>query len=230
MWQPSLLASSRAALSSGLRSGLRESATQRSHHCVDSFLNWSLSEMGGLAIVWSHLERAPGPPRTCSPLASSVSMSGSARGVILLFDGWAGGTSNTSIVSCSASDLRASRENASGPWGVVARAISQWPRECVCAGWRVGGRGTPSALSPLSQRGRLDSIAGSTMMMRDESLDSRRSLVSSIVALNECSSRCSSKRCADAGGSTDSGWCGGTHGGRSDCVSIGCWSSKSIPW
>ena len=100
----------------------------------------------------------------------------------------------------------------------------------MCAGWREGGSGTPSAFRHLFHCGRLDSSAGSTMIRLEEVFDSRRSRINSIVTSKECFSLCSSMRSVDDSGGVDSGWCGGTHRGRSDWVLIGCWSSRSMPW
>ena len=62
--------------------GHREFTKQRNHHCDASFIGPSFSSEGGRESVSIHLERAPGPPRTCSFLASFVSSSESAEGVI----------------------------------------------------------------------------------------------------------------------------------------------------
>ena len=59
-------------------------------------------------------------------------------------------------------------------------------------------------------------------MRWEEGFDSRRSRVNLIVASKECFSLCSSTRSVDDSDGVDSGWCGGTHGGRSDWVLIGC--------
>ena len=66
-----------------------DDARHISHHCVDSFIGPSLSSVGCLESVSSHFDSAPGPPRTCSFLASLVSNSESASGRFLdLMDGF----------------------------------------------------------------------------------------------------------------------------------------------
>ena len=70
---------------------------RQSHHCADSFFAPSLASVGGLERVSSHLDSAPGPPRTCSFLASLVSNSESARGEISGSDGCSSGSTNGTI-------------------------------------------------------------------------------------------------------------------------------------
>ena len=95
--------------------GNRELAKQRSHHCAASFDGPSLSSEGGRERVSIHLSRAPGPPRTCSFLASFVSSSESAEGEISGSVGCSELISNGVMELCRERALRFSSENASGP-------------------------------------------------------------------------------------------------------------------
>ena len=154
----------------------------------------SRSESGALDIVWSHLLRAPGPPRTCSPRASSVSRSGSACGRILASEGCCSGSSKTLIEPCSERERSPSRENASGPCARLASDSSQCPSECEETGAGVGVTGIPRSRSARSHRGLLTSKAGSMMRICLFAPDSRRSRARPIAASKECSSLCRSSR------------------------------------
>ena len=74
-----------------------EAARLISHHCAASFLGPSLSCFGGLERVSTHLERAPGPPRTCSFLAILVSNSESAKQEISGSNGCSASSPNGTI-------------------------------------------------------------------------------------------------------------------------------------
>ena len=197
---------------------------------MDSFLMPSRSESVGLDIVWSHLLRAPGPPRTCSPRASSVSRSESACGLTLPSDGCCSGSSRALIERCRESERRLSSENASAPCARLASEPSQCPSECEETGTCEGVAGIPRSRRARSQRGMLDSKAGSTMITRSSLLDSRRSRARPIAASNECSSLCRSRREASLRESDASGsWFGTQLGSSADLLS-GCSSSSRWPW
>ena len=101
--------------------GRIDTARHISHHCVDSFIGPSLSSVGCLESVSSHFDSAPGPPRTCSFLASLVSNSESASGEISGSDGWFSGSSNGTTEVWRDSALRLSSEKESAPCPNLAR-------------------------------------------------------------------------------------------------------------
>ena len=121
-WQPTasfrLPTSSRSCPRSN---GRMDDARHISHHCVDSFIGPSLSSVGCLESVSSHFDSAPGPPRTCSFLASLVSNSESASGEISGSDGWFSGSSNGTTEVWRDSALRLSSEKESAPCPNLAR-------------------------------------------------------------------------------------------------------------
>ena len=146
---------------------------------------WSYCEATGRERVRSHLSSVPGPPRTWSSLASRVSTSGSATGLIRESEGCSWGQSNGMIEDWMARDLRFCIQNASSPCGRLAKAPIQCPTGCDEHGALERGISIPIDFSRWLHLYRLESSAGSMIAILESWLASKRSPARTIAESNE---------------------------------------------